>query len=72
MDAEIQAVVSFMKDRIKLSPYDSSKELTLILEGASEVGTGYILVQRVKEDDPSCGFLIINTRSSLIPETKQT
>ena len=49
MDTEYTEVTKMMKSQIKLSPYNPKKELTLRIDGASLVGTGFVLLQRVKE-----------------------
>ena len=59
-----------MENQTKLSPYNSEKELYLVIDGASSIRTGFVLLQRVKEMDPEAGFLIINAGSSLLPPTK--
>ena len=67
---EYQTVKEIMKTQIKLSPYNSSKALYLVIDGSSRVGTGYCLLQRLKEDDPSRGFSIVSAGASLLPTTK--
>merc|ERR1711954_398841 len=52
------------------SPYNSSKALYLVIDGSSKVGTGYCLLQRINEDDPSKGFSIVSAGASLLPTTK--
>ena len=52
-----------MQTQIKLSPYDPLKELTLVIARPSSAATGFVLLQKVKEDDPTGGFRIINTGS---------
>ena len=37
---EYQTVKEIMKSQIKLSPYNSSKALYLVIDGSSRVGTG--------------------------------
>ena len=49
---EYQTVNELMKSQIKLSPYNASKVLYLVIDGRSRVGTGYCLLQRINEDDP--------------------
>ena len=42
----------------------------LVVDGASKIGTGFILLQRLSESHPSMRFLIINAGASLLPPTK--
>ena len=67
---EYQTVNELMKSQIKLSPYNASKALYLVIDGSSRVGTGYCLLQRINEDDPSKGFSIVSAGASLLPTTK--
>ena len=45
LEAEYSAVLKIMQTQIKLSPYNPSKELKLVIDDASSIGTGFILVQ---------------------------
>ena len=56
-----------MKNQIKLTPYDTSKKLKLVIDGASSVGTGYILCQLINEKKKEVGCNIINAGSCLLP-----
>ena len=40
LEVEYQNAVDIMKTRIKLSPYDPTKRLRLIIDGTKTVGTG--------------------------------
>ena len=40
--------MGIMKNQIKLSPYDPTKKLKLIMNGAKTVGTGFLML------DPAC------------------
>ena len=39
LEAEYQAGIKIMKNQIKLSPYDPTKKLRLVIDGAKTVGT---------------------------------
>merc|ERR1712081_77227 len=67
---EYQTVKEIMRTQFKLSPYNSSKELYLVIDGSSRVGTGYCLLQRICEEDPVKGFTIVSAGASLLPTTK--
>ena len=61
LEVEYQNAIDIMKTRIKLSPYDLTKRLRLIIDGAKTVGTGFILCQNLKEENPSKGVKIIHS-----------
>ena len=67
---EYEAVNELMRTQIKLSPYNEKKALYLVIDGSSRVGTGYCLLQRIQEEDPSKGFSIVSAGASLLPTTK--
>ena len=52
-----------MQNRITLSPYDPKKRLRLIIDGASTIGTGFVLCQFTDESNPSKGVNIIHTNA---------
>ena len=68
LETENQAVLKITKTQIKLSPYDPAKKLKLVIDGASSIGTGFILVQLLDEKHPEKGCNIIHAGSSLLPE----
>ena len=70
MISEYEEVNNLMLSQIKLSPYNPEKALYLEVDGASKIGTCFILLQRVKDSDPVKGFFISNAENSLLPPTK--
>ena len=56
---EYETVNELMKTQIKLSPYNEKKALYLVIDGSSRVGTGYCLLQRIQEEDPTKGISIV-------------
>ena len=46
------------------------KSLYLVIDGSSQVGMGYVLLQRIQETDPIKVFSIVSAGSSLLPTTK--
>ena len=52
--------MDIMKTRIKLSPYDPTKRLRLIIDRVKTVGTGFVLCQYINEENPSKGVNIIH------------
>ena len=67
MEVEYAEVLSLMQTQVKLSPYDPSKHLCLIIDGTSKVGTGFVLTQFVDEKNPSAGVMIIHCGAALFP-----
>ena len=63
LETEYQSVLKIMKSQIKLSPYNPAKKLKLVIDGASSIGTGYILCQLINEAKPEAGCNIINAGS---------
>ena len=51
LEAEYSAVLKIMQTQIKLSPYNPSKKLKLVIDGASSIGTGFLPVQLLYERD---------------------
>ena len=60
LEAEYQNCMTVMKNMITLSPYDPTKRLRLIIDGAKTVGTGFVLCQYLNEANPSKGVAIIH------------
>ena len=68
LEAEYVAVQKIMRTQFILSPYNPKNKLRLVIDGATSIGTGFILVQLRKEGKPEDGCNIIHTGSSLLPE----
>ena len=60
LEVEYQNAIDIMKTRIKLSPYDPTKRLRLIIDDAKTVGTGFVLCQYINEENPSKRVNIIH------------
>ena len=60
LEVEYQNAIDIMKTRIKLSPYDPTKRLRLIINGGKTVGTGFVICQYINEENPSKGVNIIH------------
>ena len=59
LEDEYNNCMEIMQTRIKLSPYDPSKKLRLIIDRAKKVSTGYVLCQYLDEENASKGVKII-------------
>ena len=56
-----------MKNNLKLSPYDPTRFLNLVIDGSAIHGIGYLFFQWTDEADPSRGATIVSANSSLLP-----
>ena len=70
LETEYRVVLEIMQTQIKLSPYNASKPLKLVIDGASSIGTGFMLAQMRDEQRPEKGCNIIHAGSGLLPEGK--
>ena len=68
LEAEYNAVVKIMQTQIKLSPYNPENKLKMVIDGASSIGTGFLLVQMIDDEKPEKGCNIIHAGSALLPE----
>ena len=59
-----------MCEQIRLSPYDPTKVLRLVIDGASSQGVGFVSFQWIDEEDPSKGAAIINANASLLNDNQ--
>ena len=60
-----------IKKSLKLSPYDPNQKLRLIIDGSRTIGTGFILVQYINDDDVKEGIKIVKAGSSLLPQDRE-
>ena len=49
---EFEKVKSIFKDQIRLSPYDPTKELNILTDGANSAGIGFVFYQNVNDYKP--------------------
>lgn len=70
LEEEYVAVKGVMETQIRLSPYDPSKKLRLVIDGASSAGVGFVLFQWVDEKDPGKGACIVAANSSMLGENQ--
>ena len=59
MENEYNNIRQIMKKQLKLSPYDPSKKLRLVID-ARMAGTGFLLIQYVDDKDIHIGIQIIH------------
>ena len=58
-----------MKNHIKISPIDVTKNLELVIDSAATIGTSYLLLQK-KTEDPADGYNFISMDSANFPKRK--
>ena len=51
MEAEFQFLKKTMKQSLKLSPYNPAQKVRLIIYGSRTIGTGFVLIQYVNDDN---------------------
>ena len=51
MENEYQFLKKTMKQSLKLSSYNPEQKLRLIIDGSRTIGTGFILIQYIKDDN---------------------
>ena len=59
-----------MKKSLKLSPYNPDQKLRLIIDGSRTVGTGFLLIQYINDENVEEGIKIINAGSALLPQDR--
>ena len=69
LEQEYLMVKKIIGTQIKISPYDPSRELRLLIDGASSIGVGFILFQWLDDTDVKKGVSIILADSSLFPRS---
>ena len=70
LEQEYQNVKMVMVEQIRLSPYDPTKTLRLVIDGAFLQGVGFVLFQWIDEMDPSKGAAIINANASMLNDNQ--
>ena len=60
---ELENLKQCLRDHVKISPIDTSKNLEMVIDSAATIGTSYLLLQR-KTEDPADGFNFIGMDSA--------
>lgn len=60
MENVFQFLKKTIKQSLKLSPYNPEQKLRLIINGSHTIGTGFILIQYINDEDVKEGIKIIN------------
>ena len=56
MEQEFQFLKKSMKKSMKLSPYNPEQKLRLIIDGSRTIGTRFILIQYINDDNVEEGI----------------
>ena len=67
MENEYNNIKQIMKKQLKLSPYNLSRKLRLVIDGAWTAGTGSLLIQYVDDKHIHKGIQIIHSGSNVLP-----
>ena len=59
MQDEFDKVTLIFTDQIRLSPYDPSRELNILTDGANSAGIGFVLYQNLDDNDPGKNVTIV-------------
>ena len=70
MQQEFDKVQSIFTDQIRLSPYDPSKELNILTDGANSAGIGFVLYHNLKNDEPGKNVTIFAANSSGLKDSQ--
>ena len=70
MQDEFDKVKLIFTDQIRLSPYDPSKELNILTDGANSAGIGFVLYQNIDDNDPGKNVTIVAANSSGLKDSQ--
>ena len=70
-EQEFRFLKKTMKQSLKLSPYNPEQKLRLIIDGSRTIGTGFILIQYINDENVEEGIKIINDGSALLPQERE-
>ena len=58
------------QDQIRLSPFDPSKAINILTDGASSKGIGFMFYQHPDESNPSDDVTIVQANSSALKDSQ--
>ena len=70
MQDEFDKVKLIFTDQIRLSPYDPSRELNILMDGANSAGIGFVLYQNLDDNDPGKNVTIVAANSSGLKDSQ--
>ena len=70
MDQEFRDVKFIFESQIRLSPYDKTKKLNLLTDGASRKGVGFVVFQYINDARPDLGCTNVAANSSALKDTQ--
>ena len=68
MQQEIDHIRLIFKDQIRLSPYDHSKKLNILTDGANSAGIGFVFYQNANDNKPGEDVTIVAANTYLRSE----
>ena len=71
LDLDFGLRLGVCQQSLRLSPYNPARKLRLIIDGSRTIGTGFVLIQYVNDDNVKEGIKIINAGSSLLPKKRE-
>merc|ERR1712236_64212 len=72
MENEFKQVKQVFKNQIRLSPFDTSKRINIVTDGADSTGVGFVIFQNSDDNEVGKNVRIIKANlSSLKPSQKQ-
>ena len=70
LEDEFNSVKEILTTQIRLSLYDETKKLGLVIDGASSITVRFVLFQYLSDYNPAKGAVIISANSSLLRESQ--
>ena len=69
MQWEYEQIKLIFQDQIRLSPFDSSKAINILSDGASSKVIGFVFYQHPDESNPSDDVTIVQANSSALQDS---
>ena len=70
MQQEFDKIKLIFTDQIRLSPYDPSKELNILKDGANSARIGFVLYPNLYDDEPGKDVTIVAANSSGLKDSQ--
>ena len=70
MQKEYEEIKLIFQDQIRLSPFDPSKAINILTDGASSKGIGFVFYQHPDESNPSEDVTIVQANSSALKDSQ--
>ena len=70
MQREFELIKLIFQDQIRLSPFDPSKAINILTDGASSKGIGFVFYQHTNDSNPSDDVTIVQANSSALKHSQ--